>query len=179
MPRYLFPCPACSQSFPVATRHAGQSIACVHCEAAVDIPRLGDLRQLPAESTEPVKSSRSTSGGLKGWLFSTGLVLAAVAAVAGFALLKYSNSLDRDIAGYTEQVEVFSAERIEEMDPAELWDWWTSSTQDELLEWREHPSLGSKRQGEILTSVAYGVFGLSGVGVLILLSSFLVKSNKS
>ncbi len=44
---YTLPCPHCQHSIQVAPSQAGDELACPSCGAVNQIPKLGDLRQLP------------------------------------------------------------------------------------------------------------------------------------
>ncbi len=183
MARYLLPCPDCHETFPVATRHAGQTIECANCQSAVEIPKLGELRQLPEESEQRTSQSgprqvRQSRSRLKSWLFSGGLMIAVLSAVAGIALLNYANGLYSPISEYTDLIEKTSNEEIDTMAAAQMWDWWSRATKIELGEWQENPGVGSNIQSEILTRIAYLLFGLSAVGLLSLLCSFGVGKQK-
>ncbi|MEL7266083.1 MAG: hypothetical protein AAFP69_14885, partial [Planctomycetota bacterium] len=50
---FLLPCGECQQSFPVAPSRAGDTVTCPHCSAAVVVPKLGELRQLPRADASP------------------------------------------------------------------------------------------------------------------------------
>ena len=132
MARYLLPCPDCHETFPVATRHAGQTIECANCQSAVEIPKLGELRQLPEESEQRTSQSgppqvRQSRSRLKSWLFSGGLMIAVLSAVAGIALLNYANGLYSPISEYTDLIEKTSNEEIDTMAAAQMWDWFSGS----------------------------------------------------
>lgn len=45
---YLLPCSDCDESVPVTAAQAGGQTGCPHCGAALEIPNLGQLRQLAA-----------------------------------------------------------------------------------------------------------------------------------
>ena len=179
MPQYLLPCSDCNQSFPVATRQAGQTVQCANCDASVEVPKLGELKQLPIEGgADAVKKSEKRNQSpnrLKGWLFSGGLMIAVLAGVAGYALLNYANSLYANVDEFANAVEEVSSEAIDAMKPAEMWDWWTQVSAIDLGEWQEHSRVGSNIQSGILANIAYGLFGLAGLGIISMLCSFAVK----
>lgn len=79
---HLFTC-SCGEPFPVSPAQAGQSVECPHCGQANELPRLGDLKNLPVEDqAESVKPARWSAG--RGIVFSilcAGLVAGIVSSL--------------------------------------------------------------------------------------------------
>ncbi|MCC9599281.1 hypothetical protein LOC67_01820 [Stieleria sp. JC731] len=91
---YLLSCPNCQADVPVTPAQAGDSIACPKCAASVQIPKLGELRQLaPAAPTADASRDASkvaTGGG--GSIGFIALMLLAVAALlaAGYCGIRWA-----------------------------------------------------------------------------------------
>jgi len=80
---FLLSCTDCSESVPVTAAQAGGQIPCPNCGAALDIPKLGQLRQLPQTEPAPEDTSRLTGGSPRG----RGISFAFFAFVAAGSLL--------------------------------------------------------------------------------------------
>lgn len=113
--RYLLPC-SCGQTVPVGASQAGGTVRCGACEASLEVPRLGELRDLP--TAEPEKADTG------GWSFRLGvvscfLILAGLLAAGGgwFAATEPKEPEPFDIAARMEAVET----GVENMTPVELW----------------------------------------------------------
>ncbi len=113
--RYLLPC-SCGQQVPVAASQAGGTVVCEACQATIEAPRLGELRELPV--AEPEQAPPSDWNFRKGAV-STLLILAGLlAAGAGwFAASEPAPPEPFDIASRMEAVE----STVESMTPLELW----------------------------------------------------------
>ncbi|OUT58181.1 MAG: hypothetical protein CBB71_14205 [Rhodopirellula sp. TMED11] len=46
---HLLTCPDCQSQVPVAPARAGEQIPCPSCEAVIQVPKLGELRNLPRQ----------------------------------------------------------------------------------------------------------------------------------
>ena len=177
--RYLFPCSNCQYKFELESKQAGQDLVCPSCEATVLAPKLGTLKQLePVDSlsdsghrSNQTKDSNSRS--LRNLLFVSGLALAVLAGAAGLALYQFAQSkvIEFDVEGRLAEVEKW----VDEQPPANiLGTFVTMDVGKGLPEWVEQPHIGSNKQAAILKNFAYGLFGLSALGLLTLVGSFLV-----
>lgn len=174
---YLLPCDGCEHQFQLTTSQAGQPQGCPQCGATIDAPKLGTLKQLPTS----VHSEAAASQGEVGWkryVFAMGLMTAVAAGIAGGALYWYSQSLFTpvDVESHIEMVQ----QDIDQFSPAELWYNWHHPTvqqqlEDGLGEWFEPEYMGKNIQSNHLKNFSYGLLGLAGLGVLMLLSSFAMK----
>ena len=133
------------------------------------------LKSLPVEDTE-ASSTKAGSNRLRNWLFAGGLVIAALAGTAGGALYVYASSMYRNIDTVTSQIEDVSEQNIDAYSPVEMWDWWANVSEGELGEWKEHPGVGLNIQSGILSNVAYGLFAVAGIGLLLMAGAFVVRS---
>lgn len=176
---YLLPCPACEHPFELTARQAGQPLNCSQCEHAFEAPKLGTLKQLPVsgEGSADPAASKKESTGWKKYVFASGLIIAVVAGIAGAALYWYSQSLftPTDVEGHISQV---IEKDLDQFSPAQLWDLWKrQDLEGGLGEWFEPEYMGDNIQSNILKNFSYGLLGLAGLGVLILLSSFAMKGS--
>ena len=177
--RYLFPCSNCQYKFELESKQAGQDLVCPSCEATVLAPKLGTLKQLePVDSlsdsehrSNQTKDSNSRS--LRNLLFVSGLALAVLAGAAGLALYQFAQSkvVEFDVEGRLAEFET----SIDELPPTVVLQTYVGMNVDKgLPEWVEAPHVGSNKQAVILKNFAYGLFGLSLLGLLTLACSFLV-----
>lgn len=76
---HLLPCPACDTAVPISPSQAGDQTNCPNCQTEIQIPSLGDLRQLPL-TEEALRKSASDSPGDSSVARSIGFGLFAFAA---------------------------------------------------------------------------------------------------
>lgn len=174
MAHHIFACPQCNAPMEVATQHAGQSRECPQCHAMVEIPKLGVLKQLPTTEETPTRKQSRRQGSLRSWLFSGGLLVAALMGVGGLALQTYARTLYSDVGKFKRNFEATTTDSIDAMKDYEVLEWWTEMNTRGLGEWKEHPGIGYNVQSKILTWIAYGMYGLGGLGLLCLVSSFML-----
>jgi hypothetical protein len=158
----------------VAAQHAGQTRECAQCKASVEIPTLGKLKQLPSTEKFQTRTPVRRQGSLRSWLFSGGLLIATLMGAGGLALQTYARTLYSDVGKFKQSYEATTTESIDRMKDFEVLEWWNSMQNRELGEWKEHPGVGYNVQSRILTNIAYGMYGLGGLGLLCLVSSFMV-----
>ena len=180
---YLLPCSKsdCQQKIEVETRHAGGTIACPKCGTDVSVPRLRELKQLapPEISGKGSDSDKFTQPNrTKSVLFSSGLGLAVIAGAIGWVIFNYGSGLVEETAsavGYaTNNVNV----PVQDAEPEILWDLWHSNPiiDDELPDWSESIWTRYNKQGKILRNISYGIFGVAGIGALLMVGSFILPS---
>ena len=94
----LLPCLHCDQKISVAISQAGSTVTCPGCKQELQIPKLGELRQLAAQAESPDRSmsanpsrgavSEPNSG--RRMMFAALLAIMGTAAMAGlFCLVRY------------------------------------------------------------------------------------------
>ncbi len=120
---HLLPCPACQAPIPVAPSQAGDHTNCPACEVEVDIPKLGQLRQLPLAESDvgaKVASTQRDAGGLSagqaGFVF-LGVIATASLLIAGFCTIRWSLI---EVPMTTEEHIAKFREAYQELKPAEL-----------------------------------------------------------
>lgn len=180
---YLLPCPQCEHKLEVEGRQAGRSLNCPQCDSSVEVPTFRVLKSLATDDTSDSSHDRTSGGGqstLKGILFTVGLGLAVIAGVGGWALYNYASDMvsrtnfEADVVSDTVNAPVDDATVVE------LWDVWEGTINGgDLPDWEEANWTRYNKQGNILLTGAYVVFGISGIGFLVMMSSFLVTNPKS
>ncbi len=83
---YTFTC-TCGQGFPISPARAGQSVDCPHCGLSIDLPKLGEIKQLPpAEASESKRTIAKKWSKEQGIVFSLlGTLLVVLASIAGWS----------------------------------------------------------------------------------------------
>ncbi len=175
---YLLPCPECNATIPVTVRMAGQDISCSQCGVSTEVPRLGTMKQLARETNDTDgKSSSGSSSRFASALFSLGLLALAVGAIGGFFLHRYAGNMISPVDVQTEVIR--TQEQLDEFPSYMIWDLWDSFEKQELGEYRETGFVQSNAQGRILMNVAYGLFALSGLGLLAMIVSLAIRRKKA
>lgn len=171
--RFLFPCPNCEQSIELQTVQAGQQITCPECSHTTNAPKLGDLKKLPLAGGTPIAKSTSPSA-LKRILIGSGLTLTLLMSVLGTALYWYAGRLIVDV-DWEEELTHWE-NHIDELPAAEVYGLWNSiDVETGLGAWQEQALARYRTQGLILQKIAYGLWFLAIVGVVLIASSFFVR----
>ena len=173
--RYLFPCGNCDHVFELVSKQAGQDLKCPKCEAISSAPKLGSLRQLDTVGGTEPNPKDTANGGARNSLFVLGLALAIFAGAAGIGLYQYGNSMitEFDILQVVENLD----EWMDDRSPAEVVALYEGmDIESGLGDWEEQPHVADNRQGTILKNASYGLMGISGIGVLLIIGSFLMGS---
>lgn len=176
---YAFTCPHCGEVFGITARQAGQEIVCPHCGEACTAPRLGQLKQLPVLSgskADKTPYNPKVSGNkTRNSLFVAGMLLLVLGCGSGYALQQYAQSqliVDYNVEGAMDRADPY----VDELTPFEVAFLFDSMNVDAGLgEWRELSYVSSTKQGNILLKVAYGLYGIGGLGLIMLISSLLIK----
>ena len=122
----------------------------------------------------PRSVKQDSSRGLKNYLFAGGLSVAILAGMAGGWVYQYGSSMINEYD--LNELSAKFDERVDELSPAQVVRLYeTMNIGEGLGEWHEPPHVGATRQGKILQKFSYGLLGLSGLGLLTLFSSFLVR----
>lgn len=116
---HQLPCPHCQAPIPVSPAQAGDQLTCPSCAGAVQVPKLGELRQLPLESAVPEPSPPPEAGSLGGraaWV-SLGIVATVSLLIAGFcgirwALIDVPLNTEQHIAELRQQYETLPAAQL-------------------------------------------------------------------
>ncbi|MCH2181018.1 MAG: hypothetical protein MK108_03350 [Mariniblastus sp.] len=177
---YLLPCANCGHKIEIEPKQAGSEIVCPACQAKITAPTMGGIKKLELSQSSGVMvdpKAGSTSGrhyGIKQWLFAGGLLVLVLAAVSGFAIWFYADSLVTisDMDARVAQAN----QNIPNLRPAQVWDAWDDLTSaGPMDEWKESPRQGQNKQAGYLKSFAYGFMGIAALGLVSIGLSFLVK----
>lgn len=173
MPKnYLFSCSSCEKNFRVSQRSAGMSAACPFCDHENVVPGMRQLRALPI-AEEQVSFAKSGGSDLKRFLFSAGLLVAVLGGILGLALSYYADMLSTELM--LEEKIKYGNKFVDTMAPGHLWEAWDQMETKGLPDWQESQDVRYNKQAGHLKSIAYGLIGLGGLGLLSLLASFFVK----
>ena len=177
---YLLPCGSCNKQIEVELKQAGSEISCPKCQATIHIPTMGGIKQLELSNASGIMVDQKASSpkgrhiGPKQWLFSGGLVVLVLAAIAGFAIWFYADSLVT-ISDIDQTVQNAN-EPLTKISPAGVWDAWDQMfAKGPLPEWKETEEMGFNKQASYLKNIAYGFIGIAVLGFFALLSSLLMK----
>ena len=176
--RYAWQCPKCQATIELSATQAGQELKCDSCSAEVVAPKLGILKGLPVVGgDEEKKSARRKGGGdapLKSWLFAAGLLIAVLAGIAGGAAQYQSNQfyVPVDMESMIEDELAY----IDEQEPADIYAVEVGAGDEQFgLNYTETPWRTANIKSGIIQYVAWAFWGVTGLGVLLMLSSFFVK----
>lgn len=170
---FQLPCPLCEAKNQISLRQSGQTIACTGCGKDVEAPKLGEIKKLPPVEIAQAKSKSVMSAARKG-IFTAGLALAVIFGGAGLGLHYYARSLHTpiDIQEHVQR----TREEVRNLDVPQLYGLATALTNtDDLGDFSEPPFFKANKQSEILTWLAYGLYAVGGIGLAMLLGSFLMK----
>ncbi|MFK8114451.1 MAG: hypothetical protein AB8B91_19770 [Rubripirellula sp.] len=117
---HQLPCPSCQAPIPVSPSQAGDRTTCPKCSAEVDIPKLGELRQLPVEDSQTAnpESRQAAGGGGKGFIFlALGMIGVVSLLMAGYCgirwvLIDVPATSEIHIADYKERYENLTAAEL-------------------------------------------------------------------
>ena len=174
MANHLLLCPACEHKIEVETRQAGQSLQCSGCGIDVEAPKLGELRKLPVAQTDLQTASKKSVSGIRKVLFAVGLGMAVLFGAAGLSLHLYARSLyvPVDVASILEK----SQQEAEKLTDVEVYQIASDINRVQTTtDFREPPFLKANKQSAILSYFAYGLYAIAGLGLLMLIGSFIVK----
>ena len=97
-----------------------------------------------------------------------------LAGIAGGTLLWHANNLivDFDVIETMDKIDEFD-ETLSTFELATIFD--KMNVDRGLGEWKEQPHVALTRQGNILRLIAFGIFGISGLGLLLMLVGLFKK----
>lgn len=170
---FQLPCPLCDAKNQISLRQSGQTLACTACGKDIEAPKLGEIKKLPLVESTVAKSKGAMSAARKG-LFTAGLALAVLFGGAGLGLHLYARSIHTpvDIEAHVN----YAREEVRTLDIPQLYGLATSLTKTEDLgDFSEPPFFKANKQSEILTWLAWGLYAVGAIGLLMLVGSFLMK----
>lgn len=174
--RFLIHCPKCDSEVEIEVAQAGGQTGCENCSEVFSLPSMREIRKLPpvAEPTTTSKDTAAQWSPRKKWLFVVGVAMLVVcASLGGIYLVNASNSYkpkpdfqlsDRAVAA------------IDNLNASQLMDQWNNLSEDNVAEWREPSYLGAQRQSTINQYIAFVWFGLSAIGLILILVTFTLRA---
>ena len=170
---FLLPCPLCDAKNQISPRQSGQNLACTGCGKDIEAPKLGEIKKLPPVEATNTKRTGTMSAARKG-MFTVGLALAVLFGGAGLGLHLYARSLHTPV-DIEEHVQGMRKE-VRALETRQLYGLATSlSKTADLGDFAEPQFLKGNKQGAILMWVAYGLYAIGAIGLVMLLGSFLMK----
>jgi hypothetical protein len=155
---------------------AGQDFTCDKCKQVFEVPQLQVLNKFEIAEASSSSDRKTTASAGRDILFVVGLICLILGSAAGYGLNRYSNSLIYELENeeqkIVEQADSFTPGRV-------LLEWYYIEKEPDLPEWQEHPIIGNQKQGKILKNFAYGLWGIGGVGLLLLGYSLMFRSQSS
>lgn len=170
---FLLPCPLCEAKNQISPRQSGQTLACTGCGQDIEVPKLGEIKRLPVAESANANRNRTMSAARKG-LFTAGLALAVLFGGAGLGMHLYARSLHTpvDIEAHLQQ----TRDELRALEIPQLYGLATALTgAEDLGDFAEPPFLKGNKQSAILMWVAWGLYAVSAIGLVMLLGSFLMK----
>ncbi len=178
--RYLLTC-ACGRAISVASSQAGSTISCPDCGAAVDIPTIRGLRDLPIDEKPADRETVSTSS-KSSWSLLLGLT-------AGICFLSLLISLGigsylglQRIANPTpftlEDELAYGDDMINSYQPSDLWDIWTFYRVEGLTIKKPSVYFETKRLLEVRDRWIWVSFITSAVALVGFIGTILVARGK-
>ena len=150
-------------------------ISCEACQKSIQAPGMREIRRLPLVDREAkADGRRGARSASKSWLFSGGLLLAVVTAAVGFFLWNYASSL-QTTSNIENEID-YGNQLLDEATPGVVWDAWSSMTKTGLPDWKESTETRYNKQSAILKNFACGLGGLSLLGILLMVSSFFIRT---
>ncbi len=136
---------------------------------------LGKMKQLEmVGGFTPIKGPDSSTGSLRNLLFVVGLALAIVGGATGYFVNRYADNLILEVDNEAEK-ESFDQEVDRLTAPQVVALYEAMQIEKGLGEWYEPNFIRYNTQGEILRKASYGLIGLAGLGMLVLIGSFFTK----
>ena len=151
-------------------------MVCSNCKANVDIPKLRNLQQYADESSSTVSEKQTNTAGeqsrLKGLLFALGILITIFSSALG-GYVFYTASQKYQPINFEEMM-AREEEKIDALPPAMLYDAWTSRPTS-LGNWQEYDYVKKNREAMVLRTIAYIIFSIGGIGLVMVLVSFCLK----
>lgn len=174
--KYLLNC-ECGVSHPVGVHQAGAELPC-ECGRTVQVPRLGELKQLPREEEAPAPANVSSGWGAGQSLVLAGLFLGVLALAIGL----WAHFSMPSVQQFRRELGEFSMGQLDQWltqaSPADMYVVWTQHF-EQLCErgltpqtnQQEETILADEAQQVILRNAAFALaavgFGVAAVGVLL------------
>ncbi|GAA4459212.1 hypothetical protein [Novipirellula rosea] len=86
---YQLSCPHCQNVIPVTPSQAGDSVLCPSCEQSVAVPRLGELKQLPRDESQPSDTGPAPPYNEAGFAQTFGTVALGLICTASLLIAAY------------------------------------------------------------------------------------------
>ena len=176
---HRLPCPSCPHQLDVSPAQAGEQTTCPKCGQAVDVPKLGELRQLPQAEASTARSTppREQPVGRRIAFVGMGLVAAAMLLIAAFCTVRWAMI---DVPMTTESHIADVRERYAQLSGAQLIREWEDMEAYgvALAAPFEYRKIELTKQGWGRDALISGSIGLAALAVMVILG-FTGRSSRA
>ncbi|MEQ1903251.1 MAG: hypothetical protein ABL888_03585 [Pirellulaceae bacterium] len=146
---------------------------CPKCQHSLEIPKLRDFASLSATTDSQPQAAAKISHPLRPWFFVIGLGALVLCGITGYLLLDYANGMMRLGERYTESV---APPFFDDRSNDELWaSWYEFFEQNrDLPPWQPSKIKLTYDQGVLFQYIAYGLFALAAIGMVLMICSFVL-----
>ncbi|MDZ4817535.1 MAG: hypothetical protein SGJ20_01030 [Planctomycetota bacterium] len=169
---YLLTCQQCGRTIEVQPAQAGQQVHC-DCGAAIDVPKLRDLKNLPAAEVVPVEVAYGSSG----WSARKGMILAGIS----IALISLIFSTVLHFRPSIESQYTIVDPDVSDVPPEAAWRLWSNVFKRGLATWQpkkreEHDNLSYRDRNIQFFEIAGYV--VAAGGALLAVAGYLSPNKK-
>lgn len=166
-------CDQCQNVLVVEPRNAGNTLKCGNCQAAVDVPKLRDLKQLEPVAQSAKPQTGRDWGQLSGGLFVFGILLLAIA----IGSCVYLQVLRQRYRPYTEKPKIEEANfSLDQASLTDTWRFWESLLEVTDVSLRNEPIFLQARDAVKRLDFWQKIFyGVATVGILSVLGSIFAR----
>lgn len=153
MTQYLLPCPSCQKSMPIEISQAGGELTCPLCGAAVSVPTMRKIRELPVVEEKQVTPKKSTSGNQSVLALSLAAIFLGIGLAGSFFYL----SKQLVVSELTDEIIESVSADFEKMPLHDLSEKWRTivRNRDLQLEQQANADTENKQTRFVYNSVAY------------------------
>ena len=177
--RFALPCPSCSATNEVDSRQAGRSIACIKCQASVEVPTLRGLRQLQAIVDPNRKNQKASadSSVMSRAVFAIGFVALLIGLVTGGGFWYYASILRTQPP--QAEIDKLNAAFFAKLDAESLPEFWKTWQEDVIAlppgQWRESTFAANRKLARQRRFVGNIFFGLVPLGLAAMIGSAFIR----
>lgn len=164
----------CGETIPVPLRQAGNEITCPACSSTIQVPKLGQLRQLPqAAPSADQESPRPVSMGRR-LTFAGVCLLAGIGFFVGaFSLITASTI---EVESTTEEHIAADIERLQKAPPAQVTELWREYMVYGLND--RHPFPYKQHADEKAAWMRRGIIGMSVAAIAVIVAVVLARTGR-
>lgn len=170
---HLLTCP-CGETLAVPLRQAGNEITCPACSNPIQVPKLGELRQLPqaVSSAEPDAPKPVSMG--RRLAFAGFCLLAGVGFFVGAFSLVTASTIE--VESTTEEHIAADIDRLQKAPPAQVTELWREYMVYGLND--RHPFPYKQHADEKAAWMQRGIIGMSVAAVAVIVAVVLARTGR-